>query len=61
MINVDLAPIEILLRQLNAFFRDVLDFPFALDVSRNLLFVVSESRFLIPILMFFEQVLIVLN
>jgi hypothetical protein len=60
--DIDLAPEEILIGKCFRFFVDVFDFPEAFDVSVfDLFFIVSEHGSVVPIVVFFEDVLVVLD
>ena len=60
--DIDLAPEEILIGKCFRFFVDVFDFPEAFDVAVfDLFFIVSEHGSVVPIVVFFEDVLVVLD
>ncbi len=57
--NIDITPIEILSWQRNGIFWYVFDLSSPLNASGSLIFIFSQSRFIVPILMFFEYILII--
>jgi hypothetical protein len=59
VLHVDVAPLEFGLGQGHAVLGDVLDLAFALDVAGGLFAVVAERGALVPVLMRFDEVLVV--